>query len=244
MRFRYAALTDIGLRRQKNEDAYVIEEKHNNYLFGIADGMGGHACGEIASRLACQELKGFIHNCSGQEYKYIRHQLKQRFFQIDSLLRMYPVENRHCDGMGTTLSAIVFFKLKAIVAHVGDSRIHRLDSTNFTKLTTDHSFVEEMVKEGLMSSTIASNHPFKNKLTQAIGTSEPVETVQLTTLPVIAGDRYVLSTDGLHNGVEQEEMKEIISTTDTPHDAAKQLLNLALQRGGKDNITVITIFLE
>ena len=253
MHIRYAALTDIGFQRKRNEDSYVIEKRalrglfgrnHEIYLFGIADGMGGHACGDIASEMACEEVAGFIDESLQICPPVIIRRLKEKFLHIDHLLRIYATVETGCADMGTTLSAMVILKNKGIVAHVGDCRILRLRQGELSRLTTDHRFVQEMIEEGLINEKAASSHPFRNKLTHVIGTSAPLEYVETGLIKLLQGDRYILSTDGLHDGLTQGEIKRILADSLTPETAAERLLSQGLQRGSKDNMTVIVTFLD
>jgi protein phosphatase len=253
MQIDYAALTDIGLIRSTNEDAYLIEKRrsmnsllpnrHDAYLLGIADGLGGHACGDIASKIACRELAGFIDQIQNLRPEVAKKRMREKVFEIDKYLRLHATRQRSCQGMGTTLSAIAFLHKQAIIAHVGDSRIYRLRRRNLKKLTTDHSFVQELINEGIISEEAAANHPYRNKLTQVVGTSEPLEMVETHRCAIARGDRYLLCTDGLYGDITSDEIAAILSNSPVPQQAAEELLSLALQRGGHDNVTAIVAYL-
>ncbi len=246
MQITYAVRTDRGLKRKKNEDAYSIEkhDRHNELLCVIADGMGGHSCGDVASRMACDEFSGLLDQLPGHQLEDIEKRFEQKFFDIDNRIRNQGFTNTPCMDMGTTLSALLFLEENVIMAHVGDSRIYRLRNRNLTLLTTDHSLVQDLVREGLITPEAALTHPFRNKLTQAIGTSEPVEHVETQRIQSAPGDRFILSTDGLHGDLGHLEIEQILSASDSPEEAAERLTSLALQRGGGDNITVLVIFLS
>ncbi|MBM9603808.1 PP2C family protein-serine/threonine phosphatase [Desulfopila inferna] len=254
MQITYAALTDKGLKRKNNEDAYSIEkgprqsnvnDRYDELLCVIADGMGGHSCGEVASRMACDEFSGFLdRQLLRQRPEVIEKRFQQKIFDIDNRIRNHGFTNTPCMDMGTTLSAILFLREKAVIAHVGDSRIYRLRNRNLKQLTTDHNLVQDLVREGLITPEAALTHPFRNKLTQAIGTNEPVEQVDTQRIQLAHGDRFILSTDGLHGEVGHAEIEQVLLASDSPEGAAEQLISLALQGGGSDNITVLVIFLS
>lgn len=145
--------------------------------------------------------------------------------------------------MGTTLSAIALLHKQAVIAHVGDSRIYRLRRGNLKKLTTDHSLVQELLDEGSITEDMAANHPFRNKLTRVVGTGEPLEMVETNRCAIAPGDRYLLCTDGLYGDIASNEITAIMSDSSAPQQAAEELLNLALQRGGHDNATAIVAYL-
>jgi protein phosphatase len=253
MRIEYAALTDIGLTRSTNEDAYLIEKcsihsllpnRHDAYLLSVADGLGGHACGDIASKIACRELAGFLDEIQSLRPDVVEKRMLEKVFGIDKFLRLYAARQRSCLGMGTTLSAIALLHKEAVIAHVGDSRIYRLRRRNLKKLTTDHSLVQELLDEGSITEDMAANHPFRNKLTRAVGTGEPLEAVETSRCAIAPGDRYLLCTDGLYGDITSDEIAAILSDSAAPQRAAEVLLNLALQRGGHDNATAIVAYLS
>ncbi len=252
MRIEYAALTDIGLKRSTNEDAYLIEKRSNQsslpnvydmHLLGVADGLGGHACGDIASKIACRELAGVLDELQNLRPDVAEKRMREKIFEIDKLLCLQAARQKSCLGMGTTLSAIAFLHKQAVIAHVGDSRIYRMRRRNLKKLTTDHSFVQELVNEGIISEESAADHPYRNKLTQVVGTSEPLEMVETHRCAIAPGDRYLLCTDGLYGDITSDEIAAILSSSVAPQQVAEELLSLVLQRGGHDNATVIAAYL-
>lgn len=252
MRIEYAALTDIGLIRKTNEDAYLIEKRcihsllpnrHDVYLLGVADGLGGHACGEIASNIACQEFTGIVDEIDNLRPDVAERRMREKVFEIDKLLRLHAAQQRPCLDMGTTLSAIALLHKQAVIAHVGDSRIYRLRRGNLKKLTTDHSLVQELLDEGSITEDMEANHPFRNKLTRVVGTGEPLEMVETNRCAIAPGDRYLLCTDGLYGDIASNEITAILSDSPAPQQATEELLNLALQRGGHDNATAIVAYL-
>lgn len=250
---RYYAVSHIGLKRARNEDSYAIYDLallhpsagSRGILFVLADGIGGHACGELASKMACQGLATFFDDCSADsDPKLYAHRIEDLIFSADSRIRQKANEDSDCTDMGTTLSALLLTERSAVTAHVGDSRIYRLRGDCLTQLTTDHNFVQEMIEEGELTPESARNHPLRSVLTRAVGTQEPLEEVEIHTLDVASGDRYLLSSDGLHNMVSLNEIAMTLKNGADSKESAEHLLNAALRNGGKDNVTVVTIHLS
>lgn len=246
----YFAATDIGLKRKRNEDTYAVyhsavsapDKYPQSALFAVADGMGGHSCGDLASQTACRELAG-IFDCvpkSVSPEAYAKY-LNQLFRSIDLKIRQCADSEPTCADMGTTLSALWIVEGFGITAHVGDSRIYRLRDAELKQLTTDHTFVQEMIEEGELSPVAAETHPFRNVLTRVVGTQEVLEKVESMPLDLKAKDRFLLCSDGLHNMVTFDGIAKILKSRGGPKQAAQRLLKAALKNGGKDNITVVVV---
>jgi protein phosphatase len=228
---------------EKHSIHSLLPNRHDAYLLGVADGLAGHACGDIASKIACRELAGFVDEIQGLRPDVAEKRMRDKIYEIDKILRLHAARHSSCLDMGTTLSAIALLHKQAVIAHVGDSRIYRLRRRNLKKLTTDHSFVQELVNEGILSEEAAANHPYRNKLTQVVGTDEPLEEVETSRCAIAPGDRYLLCTDGLYGDITSDEIAAILSDSPVPQQAAEELLYLALQRGGHDNATAIVMYL-
>jgi serine/threonine protein phosphatase PrpC len=250
---RYFAVSHIGLRRSRNEDSYAIYDSgesgpcadRRGVLFALADGIGGHACGDLASKMACQGLTTIFDNCTaGFEPKMYAQRLEDLIFSVDSRLRQHAVTHSDCTDMGTTLSALLINGNFSVTAHVGDSRIYRLRGNRLTQLTTDHSFVQEMIDEGELAPEAAIKHPLRSVLTRAVGTQESLEEVEIRTEDAALGDRFLLCSDGLHDMVSFEEIAATLKDGIDPRQSAEQLLNAALRNGGRDNVTIISIHLS
>jgi serine/threonine protein phosphatase PrpC len=236
---RYFAVSHIGLRRSRNEDSYAILDfgafkppaDRRGVLFVLADGMGGHACGDLASKMACQGLTTIFDNSTADfEPKLYAQRLEDLIFSVDSRLRQHAVTHPDCTDMGTTLSALLISGNFAITAHVGDSRIYRLRGDRLTQLTTDHSFVQEMIDEGELTPEAAIIHPLRSVL--------------IRTEDAALGDRFILCSDGLHDMVSFEEIAAMLKDGIDPQQSAEQLLNAALRNGGRDNVSIISIHLS
>ena len=241
MLIRWGALSDTGVLRVQNEDSMLTEEG----LFVVADGMGGHSAGEVASALAINmlraaHLKG-IPNAS--DFCEIIKDVNEKIFRAAA----DKIEHR---GMGTTLTALAITpKTKAptdnaaataTVANIGDSRTYLLRGQEFRQVSVDHSYVQELVSEGLITRDEARTHARRNIVTRALGI-EPSVGVDTWTLPLIAGDRYILCSDGLVDEVPDADIETCVRQVKDPQTAANELVAMANRNGGRDNITVIVV---
>lgn len=243
-----AALTHVGRVREHNEDGHVIDDKLG--LYAVADGMGGHAAGEVASGLAIETIQRVIREGYGRVSAYrAAPQSREAAHSVLKLLEeaaqaacqaVHDEGTRDDDrrGMGTTLSAMLVTDTQAFVAHVGDSRIYLLRGDKVHQLTQDHTLQNELLKRGKLSPEAISRVAQKNALTRAIGvySSVEVDTLQLDVLP---GDRLLLCSDGLYAYLKKGELNSILEAP--PAEAAQRLIALANQRGGHDNITALVL---
>ena len=247
MHVQYAVRSETGLKRSNNEDSYRIELGDRQtppwnecfMLFAVADGMGGHPCGEVASMLACDGLADSLFTPGKGSWKDLQDGLMKTFFYIDEQIRLYAGKNPDCEHMGTTLSVFVLSGGKAVITHVGDTRIYRLHDEKLRLLTTDHTFVQEMMERGEVTAETAETAPYHNILTQVVGTDEPIEDVYSNTMDISPGDRILLSSDGLHDVVSFQEIEQIMKGGASPEDTAGQLLSQAVAKNGRDDITPI-----
>jgi len=250
-RLAYFAVSHIGLKRARNEDAHAVYESTSigsangkAYLFGVADGMGGHPCGDKASSMACSGLKDFFNEWNDRiDAVESADKLERLAFSIDARIREYGTLDENCTEMGTTLSALLITDSFGATVQVGDSRIYRLRNGSIRLLTTDHTFVQEMIDEGELSVESASNHPLRHLLMQVLGTGDPLEKADTGIIEIADGDRFLLSSDGLHGLLSLETIQKKMAAGNSPREAAEQLLQAALQEGGKDNITAIVVYL-
>lgn len=236
MRIRSCAISDVGRKRQKNEDSYLINDELN--LFIVADGMGGHAGGEYASRIAITTIEEMFagnkaEKLSGEEI--IKNAIENAGLKIVAKAE----EDRSLKGMGTTVVCLHIDSKKAILGHVGDSRAYLFRDGALEQLTEDHSLVNEQVKSGLITAEEAKTHQFKNIITRSVGVTPEVE-VDVITRKLKAGDAYLMCSDGLSNLVDIREMEKELRERE-PVLAAKQMVDLANKRGGDDNITLLVV---
>lgn len=244
----FALATDTGLRRETNEDRLLIDRPprvgtlldDTGVLFAVADGMGGHACGEVASQVVCQTLQGALHQVEARPEDY-RRRLEERFRTADARLKSQGAADPECAHMGTTLSVLAVGAGFAVIAHVGDSRIYRWRGGRLRLLTTDHTFVQEMIAEGELAPEAAARHPLRNVLTRVLGTFEPLEAVDTLTVDLAPDDRFLLSSDGLHDALSTGELAALLAVKEGPRAVVDRLLALALARGGRDNISMIAV---
>jgi serine/threonine protein phosphatase PrpC len=231
---RSGSATDTGLVRSVNQDLAV--ESAN--LFAVADGMGGHAGGEVASRLAVDALSAsFGRQPTGAG-------LSEAVSEANTVVWEHSLENPELRGMGTTLTAVALVNedgrdVLALV-NVGDSRSYRFHDGELTQITTDHSLAEEMVRTGELTSAEAAVHPHRHILTRALGVSSDVA-VDLWRIQPVRGDRFLLCSDGLTNELDTAQITEVLSSVTDPGEAAGLLVRAARTHGGSDNITVIVV---
>ena len=236
---RIGAKTDIGYYRKINEDSFFIYR--NERLVGgmVADGMGGHNAGEVASKMAAELIKSSIIEGFYPEMDYIElsEVVRRAFAEAnEEIFRKSKVE-ANTTGMGTTAAAAFVFGGKLITANVGDSRVYLIKNGEIHQLTRDHSFVEELIEQGNITPEIAKLHPQKNYITRALGTENFVKTDIL--INEYDGETVVICTDGLTNLVTDEQIVDIISEYEDYQEAAEALVNFANQKGGPDNITCV-----
>lgn len=228
MKVSAAAATDIGLVREGNEDSYLVDEP----LFAVADGMGGHRGGEVASQLALETVEKLFRKGTGDLAEQVREANRAVFER--------SVEDRQVAGMGTTLTAALVEGDRIRLAHVGDSRAYLLRDGELRRLTEDHTLVHRMVTEGEISETEAEAHPQRSVLTRALGVDMFVD-VDDDVVQVRSGDRLLLCTDGLTGMVSEDEIKEVLQDVADPSEAAERLVRAANEAGGVDNTTVVIL---
>ena len=234
--------SDIGKAREMNQDAYYISDSSSEVkLYIVADGMGGYKGGEIASSLAIKCARSYIEN-NFKETPKDKDSLIQLVASSMEYANMIVYEKsreeKELEGMGTTLEVCLIYNNKAYIGHVGDSRIYRIRKDFIRKLTQDHSYVQKLVKEGTITKEQAAHHPQKNMLMKALGCNAFVEP-DVMVKGFLKDDILIMCSDGLSNLVDQETIYEMASKN--IEQATKDLVNLANDRGGYDNITVIVI---
>ncbi len=244
---RWGGCTDVGKTRPINEDGYYISDYSKAYdaIYAIvADGMGGHQAGEIASGLALKQVsdainKGFFAQMNEQELKKL---LASAVREANKNIYEMSMSEIGCVGMGTTITICLLFGNHAMIAHVGDSRAYVLRGGTLHQITTDHSLVQELLKSGQITAEEAENHPQKNIITRALGTDADVD-IDVYEFSVCAGDCIMLCTDGLSNLITNQEIKEILTQNENVSEnaLAESLIDLANQKGGFDNITAVIL---
>ncbi|HYA33703.1 MAG TPA: Stp1/IreP family PP2C-type Ser/Thr phosphatase [Candidatus Bathyarchaeia archaeon] len=233
--FKFAAQTDKGNRREKNEDAYRINERFS--FMAVADGVGGEPAGEVASNLAIEQIEG----CVASQFSTTRPRaiLEQAVKLANSVIYQRASEDRSLSGMSTTVVACLLAKERVFVAHVGDSRGYLITRAQITQITRDHSLVAEMVASGRISPEAARAHPYRHVITRALGLGSNVN-VELGSFPWSRGAYVLLCTDGLTDAIEDHTIFAVISDTTRPLPSkCARLIELANSVGGFDNITAV-----
>jgi protein phosphatase len=239
--------TNVGVKRSRNEDNLLKMPEED--LFAVADGMGGHSSGEVASQIAVEGIANFFKATRQDEditwpYKMDKNRPydENRFIMSVKLanLRIFEASQREARyrGMGTTIAGVNFIDGDALIAHVGDSRVYRVRNKQMTQLTEDHSLLNDYIKAKKLTPDEIANFPHKNVIVRALGMKETV-LVDLSRHTLQAGDTYVSCSDGLSGMVTDEELLEIINTTPDLQEAVTTLINKANEAGGVDNITVV-----
>ena len=234
IRFAHGAATDVGRVRSLNEDGFLVAES----LFAVADGMGGHRGGEVASATALESLRTEVLEPSAPGLVAAVEAANRAVFD-------QAQDDPNLAGMGTTLCAVGVVRdengdAAVAVVNVGDSRVYVLDGDEFVQLSEDHSLVELMVRAGQISVDEAAVHPGRNVVTRALGI-EPVVDVDCWTVDVKAGDRFLLCSDGLFNELHDDQISAVLRRLADPAEAAAELVRLASAAGGRDNITVVVV---
>lgn len=232
--------TNVGNYRKNNEDSYYVNESKNLYV--LADGMGGHLAGERASKMATEIIGQDF--AKDREIKSIDDAIEILSSSIrDANKKIFESsqENEDYRGMGTTLSSGLILGDVLIYSNIGDSRIYRINE-GMEQITQDDSFVNYLIEIGEITEEEAKNHPKKNVLTKAMGTTSDIEVI-VNTLDIKDKDVFLFCSDGLTNMVSDEEIFKIVKEN-SPEEARDKLLDLALKNGGMDNITFILVFNE
>lgn len=236
------AKSDVGKAREMNQDYYYISPSESNInLYILADGMGGYKGGEIASKLATISVKNYIESNFEnlpKEKEEILKLIKSSMEYANMVVYEKSKEDKELEAMGTTLEVCLIYNNKAYIGHVGDSRIYRIRKDILRKLTTDHSYVEKLVKDGTITKEQAVNHPKKNMLTKALGCTPFVE-ADVTVKGFIKDDIILMCSDGLTNMITEDEIYNMIKMDYKV--APQNLVDKANENGGYDNITAIII---
>jgi serine/threonine protein phosphatase PrpC len=242
-----AGVTDTGHKREHNEDYLAWDDDHG--LAILADGMGGHNAGDVASRLCVMSLQenllqaldeeGAPPSAEPEAMSHYASLVQESMEKANALIYETAEKDPTCKGMGTTVVLVLFYDGKAVVAHVGDSRVYRLHKNHLEAVTADHSLVRELLAQGTISPEEAEENPFAHVITRAVGVRPEVE-AEIQELDVAAGDVFLLCSDGLTDMVEDAAIEETLKATQGNWQrAAQRLVDLANQAGGKDNISVL-----
>ena len=233
----------MGLVRKGNEDSYYAPSqsrpKDPQFFLCVADGLGGHNAGEIASQLAVRTMVTSMQTMEGnnQMLDHPFETMQRLFFEANDKIHMLSTESEKMYGMGTTLTAAVCKKHMVCIAHVGDSRAYLFNEDGLVQITTDHTFVQTLIQSGQLTEKAALTHPYRHVITRAVGIEQFLE-VDFFEADWKLGDTLLLCSDGLTNMVSDEEIADIFKHKNSLEDQGSALLGLALEHGGKDNITI------
>jgi protein phosphatase len=249
MQLEAVARTDPGPVREHNEDSFTVDLETG--LFLVADGMGGHASGEVASAIAVDTVQEVMlgginpdetrldRNMGMDDEEEIRERLRYSMNQASVRIRQAAIANPVHTGMGTTLVVLLIEDDEAHIGHVGDSRIYLFRDDRLLRLTRDHTVVQQEIDAGRLTPELARIVPHKNILTQSVGYHGPVEP-DTSTRPVEPGDVFILCTDGLTDPLSDEQLTDLCRDN-APEDLAEVLVQAALQAGTEDNVTVVVV---
>lgn len=236
-------LTDVGRRRENNQDRLLLDAERG--VYAVADGMGGHAAGEVASRIAIEALGEAVDGDQlgrdAADSEETARRLEGAFLEGNRRICDSVLTRGEWRGMGTTIVALVALRDRVVIGHVGDSRAYVLRDGELQRLTNDHSWVCEQVRLGLLTEEEAKRHPMRNIITRALGNREELD-VETSEEPVRPGDIFLLCSDGLNSMLGDEEISAILSSHRAdPEKACRALVDGANERGGEDNVTVVVV---
>ncbi|WP_099188046.1 Stp1/IreP family PP2C-type Ser/Thr phosphatase [Tepidibacter mesophilus] len=245
---KYHILSDIGNKRKQNEDfcGYEIIEHDGQKIgvFAIADGMGGHKKGEVASKLAVENILYFMKknliNVNFDNYIEVKYILRQAYKYVNAIVYKTSLYEEEFKGMGTTLTTAIIYKKDLYIANIGDSRCYLFTNGDIKKVTKDNSLVQELIDEGAITETEALAHPQRNVITRAIGTDEFIK-IDFYKEILEKDNKIILATDGLTSSVTIEDMNNILINNNDLEECCSKMIDMAKQNGSKDNISVICI---
>ncbi len=235
---KFYSATDIGRVREKNEDSLLASPP----LFAVADGLGGHLAGEVASNLALSLIEKELKEPVSNREELIKKMINA-IKEVNKKVYERSREKSDYRGMGTTLTLAYHLEDKLYFLHVGDSRAYLFRQGKLYRLTEDHSVVFQMFKEGRISQEEMETHPLRSTLTQAIGVSPSVQ-ADVVAVKTRVGDRYLLTTDGLTTMLKDEEIEEILKKNLSLEESCRTLINAANLKGGYDNITLVLLEID
>ncbi|MFE4107488.1 Stp1/IreP family PP2C-type Ser/Thr phosphatase [Almyronema epifaneia] len=240
MKLFFAGLTDPGLLRANNQDAYYLDPEGRFFI--VADGMGGHAGGQEASRLATDVMSAYLnqHWCLAQSSKELLH---SAFLSANEAILKDQNHHPERSDMGTTAVVLMFRDEEVWSAHVGDSRLYRLRGAKLEQLTEDHTWVARAIREGELTPEQSKSHPWRHVLSQCLGREDLLQ-ISLQMVTAQAGDRFLLCSDGLTEELSDQVIAGQLKSIRACEAAVSTLVEAAKERGGRDNITVVVLYLQ
>lgn len=238
---RVLSFSEKGCIRKNNEDSFLVLSTEG--LYAVADGMGGHRAGEVASSSALQELESWAPRLAELEDQALENGLTEAFVQANRVVYESSTTDPENAGMGTTLTVLLIRKEKVVITHVGDSRAYLWRNQTLTPLTMDHSLVGELVRLGQITLEEAKRHPQRNVLMRAVG-ADPILEVDCRSISLQAKDVFLLCTDGFSNMISDQELTEEFLEPSPWEERLEKLRQLTLERGAPDNFTALCCILE
>lgn len=238
---KFDAISNIGKVRNNNEDSFFVSEDKDFPLFIVADGIGGHNYGEIASKMAVDTIKDHIQTINNyNSLDELESDLIRAISEANKIVYDFSKRETKYNGMGTTLTVLYIYYNSILIGHVGDSRTYAINNREIRQLTEDDTIVNRLLKLGEITEDEALNHPKKNVITNAIGTDFNVD-ISLVQYNYASGEHILMCTDGLSDMVSNEDILNIVNSYSEPSDISGKLLEMSLNAGGRDNITLIII---
>jgi protein phosphatase len=239
--FTCAARTDVGIVRSGNEDNYLMQSDRG--IFIVADGMGGHAAGEVASEMAVRIISSTLGSLRGQTDEQVGEKMREAIRAANEAIFSRTLSEHDKRGMGTTVTVLALLPNRYLIGQVGDSRAYLLRNNEMMQLTKDHSYVQEQVDAGLLTPEQARVHPYSNVITRCVGAGMEV-TPDVYFGNLLSGDLVLLASDGLTGMLEDEHLIRILQSEGGPQKWVDKMIAEANRRGGLDNITAIVVKIE
>jgi serine/threonine protein phosphatase PrpC len=239
----YSARTDVGMIRSGNEDCFDVDVNSTRGIFIVADGMGGHAAGEVASEMAVSIVKREMTDVADTSGSQLSKVLAEALRHANRAIHDRTITEVDKQGMGTTASVLVLTESRYVIGQVGDSRVYLLRDGGLKQLTKDHSYVQEQVDLGNLTPEQARYHPYSNVITRCVGASPEVEP-DLYTGDARRGDVFLIASDGLTGMVDDRRLAQLLMSRAEPDRKVQALISEANGRGGLDNITAIVVHVE
>lgn len=237
---RFVVKTDVGLKRTINEDRVgVFKREDGRILAVVADGMGGHNAGDVASEMAITEFEKYFHAYNPAVVP-AKDWLMYTFQTINQLIAQHSSSNTGCEGMGTTLIAGLFENSKVIIAHIGDSRVYQITQNLVRQITRDHSFVNVLLDSGEINEEQAKTHPMKNAIMKAVGTERTIHP-DFFEVEFAANSYFLFCTDGLSNKISESYIQHLLYSKKSLYEMGNELVEEANKSGGEDNISLILL---
>ncbi len=229
-------ITDVGLKRENNEDAFVVDTERQFYM--VSDGMGGAAAGELASKILVETAVDVFSHINSPSEKKVIQTVQKSFYEANNKILAHVEDTPEHKGMGCTGELLSFHDSGFIIGHIGDSRTYRFRGLLLQQLTRDHSLVQDQVDQGMITLEEARSHPYRNVISRAVGTQKDLA-LDLLRGKMAAGDLFLLCSDGLTDMLEDANISRILSKQGSLNEKAEKLIESAKQAGGNDNITLI-----